>query len=109
MADEPIQFFDVIDNFRSLTKAATDYSLLSDGLPRFNFQSAMNSAPLDIEFLVETEFEAFTPTYAMRGTDTTLGQFVHWFADYQDGTGAEYAGPGPVVNIIVAAVRFTPN
>lgn len=43
--------------------------------------------------------------YRMRAKDTTLGEIVYWNSIGSiDGTGAEYTGPGPLIDIVVQAV-----
>ena len=42
--------------------------------------------------------------FRMRATDTNLGQVVYWFSSVVDAAGADYAGPGPLVNIVVQNV-----
>lgn len=45
--------------------------------------------------------------YRMRAYDQTLAREVYWTTVYIDSTGAEYTGPGPLVDIIVSHVIGT--
>ena len=40
----------------------------------------------------------------MRATDTTLGRVVYWSSAIVDETGVDYAGPGPLVSVVVSNV-----
>lgn len=44
------------------------------------------------------------PTYRMRGYDTTEARYVYWSSSNIDSGAADYAGPGPVLDIVVQAV-----
>lgn len=44
------------------------------------------------------------PTYRMRGNDGTLGYPVYWESVVVDSAGVDYAGPGPLTDIVVAEV-----
>ena len=44
------------------------------------------------------------PSYRMRAHDTTLARYVFWSSSTVDDTGANYAGPGPLTDIVVQAV-----
>jgi hypothetical protein len=44
------------------------------------------------------------PTYRMRAYDTTLGMDVYWNSADIDIGGVDYAGPGPLVNFVVANI-----
>ncbi len=43
-------------------------------------------------------------TYRMRATDTTLTEVVFWRSSQVDSAGADYGGPGPLVNVVVHKV-----
>ena len=43
-------------------------------------------------------------SYRMRGYDTTLARYVYWSSSTIDSGAASYAGPGPVLDIVVQAV-----
>jgi len=40
-------------------------------------------------------------TYRMRAFDSGLGRIVYWNSEVIDDTGGDYAGPGPLVDIVV--------
>jgi hypothetical protein len=40
-------------------------------------------------------------TYRMRGYDTTLTSLVYWSSDHVDAAADDYAGPGPVTNVVL--------
>lgn len=42
--------------------------------------------------------------YRMRAFDTTLSRYVYWNADEVDSAGAQYAGPGPLTDVVVSEV-----
>jgi hypothetical protein len=42
--------------------------------------------------------------YRMRAFDTFLGGYVFWTASDVDSDGSDYAGPGPLTDIVVQAV-----
>lgn len=43
-------------------------------------------------------------TYRMRAYDTTLGQIVFWNSSQVDSAGADYAGPGPLTDVVVQVI-----
>lgn len=45
-----------------------------------------------------------TLQYRMRGRDGTLNRLVYWTTTGVDGTGASYAGPGPLTDIVAQSV-----
>lgn len=49
-----------------------------------------------------TNVAAPSKTFRMRGRDTTLNEMVFWNAPVLDSAGNHYAGPGPLVDVIVA-------
>jgi len=55
-----------------------------------------------VELAAETAFYI----YRMRGYDTTLGYPVYWPSTIVDATGADYAGPGPLTDIVVVEVGY---
>lgn len=83
-------------------------------------EAGVSYEPLPVRelFLIEetrAEFEpelGATPTssggtgfsYRMRAVDTTLARVVYWSSDTVDPTGINYAGPGPLVSIVVSNV-----
>lgn len=47
--------------------------------------------------------------YRMRAKDTTLSRYVFWTTTEIDDTGAEYTGPGPLLDIVVQDVLGQPT
>lgn len=41
-------------------------------------------------------------TYRMRGIDGTLGRTVYWNSTVIDDVGADYAGPGPLTDVVIS-------
>jgi hypothetical protein len=41
-------------------------------------------------------------TYRMRAYDTTLARLVFWNSPMIDGAGLDYAGPGPLLDVVVS-------
>lgn len=84
MADLKAYVFDVIENF-------------SDGLqatPNLGGEAlSLGAAPGVVSLL-----------YRMRATDTTLTQVVFWGSSQVDSAGADYGGPGPLVDVVVHKV-----
>ena len=56
----------------------------------------------------EVVVEGGGPTYRMRATDTTLGYPVYWESQGVDAAGANYAGPGPLTDVVVSEVIGLP-
>ena len=42
--------------------------------------------------------------YRMRALDSSLGDIVFWFSSEVDDDGSDYAGPGPLVDIVVQSI-----
>jgi hypothetical protein len=61
----------------------------------------------DLRSVVTTVSETVSTPYTMRAYDTTLAGHVFWQASTVDATGSSYTGPGPLIDIVVAAVAGT--
>jgi hypothetical protein len=74
----------------------SDGPILGDGGGVFNYFEGYQ--------LVNTEVSGgggATLVYRMRGFDSTLTEVVFWGSDQVDTAGNDYAGPGPLVDIVV--------
>ena len=97
--------------------ALRDADLASDFAQRFLFPalssaqlviaSAAPASPLSELFYTNLTGGGSGPTinYVMRGYDSTLTTIVYWDSATIDPTAANYSGPGPVVDVVVAAVE----
>jgi hypothetical protein len=63
-----------------------------------------------------SSFDAAQPTggtpqvsYLMRAHDDTLDETVFWTSQEVDGDGSDYAGPGPLSDVVMVRVVFTPT
>jgi hypothetical protein len=99
--------------------AAKDIDLATDYAERSLFLVDEDTATFEIEVLQVNQEAAIPelfvvelgvgggaagPVYRMRAHDTTLGRYVYWQSSSVDSAGANYAGPGPLTDVVVQNV-----
>ena len=83
---------------------ATRVGTFEDVVNEFNAPTPAMPRQFAGSFLPDNEGGGAGLNFRMRATDTGLGQVVYWFSSAVDATGTDYAGPGPLTNIVVQNV-----